>query len=166
MKRIVLAAAASLMMLAAPAAHAQTYNQFQVGQFTVSVSQPAPGQPITISICCFRNGSTVTFTIFSDPVVLGTATADAQGVATGSFTIPANLPAGNHTIVSSGIGPNGQPVSYSRAITLVSATSATPLARTGSSNSTVPLAAAGATSVVVGAGLVAVAMKRRKTVTA
>jgi hypothetical protein len=52
-------------------------------------------------------GSEVTFTIEPDGFVAGTAEANAEGVATLTFTLPADFPPGAHTLVCSGIGVDG-----------------------------------------------------------
>ncbi len=46
----------------------------------------------------FIPGETVEFWLHSDPVLLGTATADAGGTVAASVTIPANTPSGTHHI--------------------------------------------------------------------
>src|SRR3546814_3577248 len=50
----------------------------------------------------FLSSSTSTFTLFSAPVVLGTATANAQGVVSLTATIPASTTPGAHRIEVSG----------------------------------------------------------------
>src|SRR5512138_2371710 len=87
---------AALLALATPA-HGQQYPPGQFGVF-VSDTTVVPGQTITISAGIFASGSTVTFTFFSQPVTLGTATADADGVATIEATIPSDATPGTHTI--------------------------------------------------------------------
>jgi hypothetical protein len=57
-------------------------------------------------------------TLESNPVTLGTLTPDATGTVTGSFTIPASVPAGNHTIVLTGTGANAQPLTQTVAFTV------------------------------------------------
>ena len=45
----------------------------------------------------------------SDPVVVGTATADANGAFTADITIPGETEPGTHTLVALGRGPDGGP---------------------------------------------------------
>lgn len=46
----------------------------------------------------FPAGETVTFTLHSDPIALGTATANAQGVVTAPLVVPAGAASGAHEI--------------------------------------------------------------------
>jgi hypothetical protein len=118
-----------LLALAAGPAHAQTYS----GGATITVSDGtvAPGQPVTATATGFAPDSGVDFTLFSDPVSLGTATADADGVATLTFTMPDVAP-GEHQLVASGVGPDGAPLQVATTITvLASADAAADLGGTG-----------------------------------
>jgi LPXTG-motif cell wall-anchored protein len=95
----------------------------------------------------------------STPVTLGTFTADAQGVLTVEFTLPAGAPAGAHTLAYDGhLGSH-----YEQAITVGKPALATAsdgsLAYTGA-DVTVPLVA-GAGLVLLG-GVTVVATRRRK----
>lgn len=67
-----------------------------------STSVTPPQQPVTLVARGFLPGEVVTFTLHSDPVVLGTAVADLTGVATLVTTVPAGTPAGLHHVVASG----------------------------------------------------------------
>lgn len=58
------------------------------------------GGSIAVSGTGFAPDQEITFELHSDPIVLGTLTADAGGVLKGSFTIPASAPAGTHTLVA------------------------------------------------------------------
>ncbi|MET0728661.1 MAG: LPXTG cell wall anchor domain-containing protein [Acidimicrobiales bacterium] len=121
-----------------------------------------PGGPITINVQTFRNS--VTFTMFSAPVVLGTATANAEGVATLTATIPSGTATGTHTIEATGMGADGQPLMVSTKIEVMAAggTGAANLPTTGSS-STTPMTQVAVAAIAGGGLLVLLANKRRTT---
>jgi LPXTG-motif cell wall-anchored protein len=121
-----------------------------------STTVTAGGQ-ITLSGNGWKAGSTVTLTLNSTPVALGTATVDASGAFTKTVTIPADTAAGTHTITVSGTDPAGAPRTVSVTITVsAAATTAAPAAstlpRTGSSS--MPITLAGLALLVLGALLV------------
>ena len=62
----------------------------------------APGQKVVRVIEGFQPHEVVTLVMHSTPVVLGTFTADANGVLTASFTLPAGAAVGTHTLVYQG----------------------------------------------------------------
>lgn len=62
----------------------------------------APGQQVRRVIEGFQPHEVVTLVMHSTPVVLGTFTADANGVLTASFTLPAGATVGTHTLVYEG----------------------------------------------------------------
>lgn len=162
----------------APAASAQTYT----GQATVTVSDlvASPGEPITVVASGYAAGATVTFTLNSDPIHLGTATADAQGTARLTFTIPTGVPAGDHTLVASGLDASGNVLTLSTRLTVMAAggnsggtggtggtgsgsgsgsgSSSGSLPRTGSDNTN--LVRAGALLIAAGGAAVLVTRKR------
>ena len=167
-KRVVVAAAVALVLLAAPAA-AQQYPPAE-NSLTVSDTTPTPGQTIDIVAQTFVAGSAVTVTLNSEPVLLGTATADPAGVASLSATIPANTPLGAHTIVAQGTASDGTPLTLTVSINVVAAdgaggTGGGALPRTGD-DSSLPLARIGLTLAAIGGVVTAVAAKRRKSAAA
>jgi hypothetical protein len=70
---------------------------------TSSATLTRAGSEVTLVARGFVPGERVTFVLHSDPVVLGTAVADADGVATLTVTLPAGVPAGQHTVVATGV---------------------------------------------------------------
>ena len=58
------------------------------------------GNDIAISGTGFAPGATIAFELHSDPIALGTLTADADGALQGTLRIPATAPAGAHTLVA------------------------------------------------------------------
>ncbi|MDR0285079.1 MAG: InlB B-repeat-containing protein [Propionibacteriaceae bacterium] len=62
-----------------------------------------PGEAQTVIGRGFRPGELVTVTLHSQPIVLGTFTADSAGIVTvPSFTLPADFALGDHTVVFQG----------------------------------------------------------------
>lgn len=93
--------------------------------------------------------------LFSDPVLLGTATVAADGTVTLTATIPSDVPAGAHTVVIAGTSAAGDPVEVRLAVEVVSGSG---LANTGS-NGTM----AGAFALVfLAGGVVMFAAARRR----
>ena len=62
----------------------------------------APGQKVVKVLKGFKANELVTVVLHSDPVALGTFKADANGVVTVEFTVPAGTPLGQHTIAYDG----------------------------------------------------------------
>jgi hypothetical protein len=74
----------------------------------------------------FKAGESVTATLYSDPVVLGTKLADSSGRVEFSWTMPAGIATGSHTVILKG-AESGQisiSLTYGGAL---SATGANPL---------------------------------------
>lgn len=170
MKRLFAAVALTMLALAVPAG-AQQYPP-AVNSLTVSDTTPSPGQTITIVGRTFAQGATVEVTLTSDPVVLGSAQADADGVAALEATIPADTRLGTHTISAKGASPAGDELLLSVEIEVVPAGAAGAgagagqppagdLPRTGD-DSSLPLAKLGLGLAAVGGVITAVAAKRRK----
>jgi len=122
-------------------------------------------------------GSTVSVVIHSEPIVLATGFADANGNFSQYVTIPANTPAGSHAITVSGIDANGNPVERSvyfslnanGEVTAISTTEPTPdptstngaLPFTGSNSSEMLILGAGAA--LIGSGMALTARRRTRT---
>ena len=97
---------------------------------TVGDTTLTPGQTTSVSCAGFGAGATVNVDLLSDPVRLTTLTADAQGVASGSITIPLPTTAGSHTVRFTGTAPDGSQLVRSVAVTVERSL----LARTGTNN--------------------------------
>jgi LPXTG-motif cell wall-anchored protein len=61
-----------------------------------------PGEKVVKVIAGFQPGEVVVLVMHSTPVVLGTFTADANGVVTAEFTLAAGTAVGTHTLVYEG----------------------------------------------------------------
>lgn len=93
--------------------------------------------------------------LFSDPVLLGTATVAADGTVTLTATVPSDVPAGAHTVVIAGTNAAGEPVEVRLAVDVVAESA---LANTGSSGT---MAGAFALLLLAG-GVVMFAAARRR----
>ena len=105
------------------------------------------GGDVVITGKNFKPGTTATFTLHSDPVVLGTAVVAADGSVALTAKVPAGVNAGKHTVIISGTGANGEAAEVSVALELVAASNsaapttsapATSAAPTASDSSTAP----------------------------
>jgi hypothetical protein len=76
------------------------------------------GKTITVSGSGFLPDSDVTVVLHSDPVVLGVAHTDANGNFTATFALPAGVPAGEHTLIFTGLDAFGNPVTVEQTVTL------------------------------------------------
>jgi len=111
----------------------------------------APGQKVVKVIAGFQPFEKVTLVLHSTPTTLGTFTADAQGVLTVEFTLPAGTPAGTHTLVY-----DGTVTYFQESLEVTKAGSH--LAYTGA-DMTVPLSL-GIGMVIVGAGALVLSRRR------
>jgi LPXTG-motif cell wall-anchored protein len=75
---------------------------------TISVDTAKPGDTIAVGGTGFNPSEPVRVTLFSEPVVLGTTTADQNGLASLTFVLPANTPPGAHTIEMLGLASGKQ----------------------------------------------------------
>ena len=89
------------------------------GAPSLSTASPAPGGAVEVAGGGFRSGSRVRAVIFSEPVVLGTARANAAGEVAIDVTIPESFAAGSeHRVELQGVDPDGEVRILSRSITL------------------------------------------------
>lgn len=123
---------------------------------TLSASTVAPGGTLTVEGTGFTPGEPVVATLHSTPIELGTVTADADGVATLAFTVPADLEPGDHRVELVG-QRSGVVVSVAFEVLGVDAPGALPA--TGRMTDT--QAGTGVGLLVLGATLVALARRRR-----
>ncbi len=70
---------------------------------TISTDTAKPGDTIAVGGTGFSPSEPVRVTLFSEPVVLGTTTADQNGLASLTFVLPANTSSGAHTIEMLGL---------------------------------------------------------------
>jgi len=96
--------AMAAFVMVAPAASASPYPAgctIQISKVTATV-----GDQLTVTASGYPSGAVVTFTLHSNPVVLGSATATSGGVATLVFALPVGTAPGLHTITANGV-PSG-----------------------------------------------------------
>jgi len=115
------AAAAAARVASAPLVAAAAETCLPAGT-TVSSSLAAGGQ-ITISSTGWKAGSDVTGVLHSDPVTLGTLTADSTGRIAGSLTVPSTVPPGDHELVLTGTDPGGLVRTVTAPVTVTAAAS-------------------------------------------
>jgi hypothetical protein len=70
---------------------------------TASSTTPKPGQTVTVQSPGFTPGETVSVTLHSTPVNLGTVTADASGDVDATVTIPIGTVPGAHELIFTGL---------------------------------------------------------------
>jgi CshA-type fibril repeat protein len=83
----------------------------------------APGRQFTAKGTGFAAGSTVEVISYSTPVTLATTTADGSGAFSADVTMPADLADGSHTLLATGVGPDGTTRSIGLGLTVVPTTS-------------------------------------------
>lgn len=170
MRRSALVALTGLALLVAMAVPALAQYPPAAPSAAVSDFTIVPGQPVTVAGDGWLPNSQVTFTFFSDPVVLGTAQVDATGSFSSQVTIPADARPGPHTLRTSGLAANGQPASVDLRIVVTGLERPTPsragvtpapgLPRTGGDALVALMTAAGL--LAVGSTAVVVARRRSR----
>lgn len=118
-----------------------------------------PGQTLHAAAAGLLPGTEVGFELHSTPTVLGSATADEDGFAVATVTIPQGTPAGSHTLVVTATDVLGDVHVQEVALTVVAADPRDELAVTGSD--VAPMLGVGALLLLVGAGLLVVGRRRR-----
>ena len=85
-----------------PGAKPNTPGVSSTSTGTTTGSAAAPGQKVVKVLKGFKPGEKVTVVLHSAPVEVGVFTADANGVVTVEFTVPAGTPLGTHTLAYQG----------------------------------------------------------------
>lgn len=140
-----------ITLMAAPATDAT---------ISVDPGSVAAGGTITVKGAKFEPGDAVTIELRSTPVVLGTATAGADGTFSAKFVIPVKTAVGAHTIVA--VQPNGAESSAALTVTAAAGAPGGPgdnIANTGFEGGTFALAAL--LVLLLGAGLTVVSRRRQ-----
>ena len=86
-----------------PGARANTPGVASTTTSKTTGNAAAPGQKVVKVLKGFKPFEKVTVVLHSTPVELGTFTADANGVVTAEFTIPAGTALGQHTLAYEGL---------------------------------------------------------------
>ncbi|GIE93175.1 hypothetical protein [Paractinoplanes rishiriensis] len=79
-----------------------------------------PGVGIAITGSGYAPFSTVYLSLFSNPVSLGTTTADANGNISVTVTVPLGTPIGNHTLLATGLDANGEVQHLAKSVAVLS----------------------------------------------
>ncbi|WP_217177061.1 FN3 domain-containing metallophosphoesterase family protein [Streptomyces sp. AC495_CC817] len=111
------------------------------------------GGTVSVSGAGFAAGAEITLELHSDPVRLGTVTADETGAFRRTVAIPASTPAGAHTLVA--ILPDGSEVRTALTVT-AAATGGTPGSGSGSTDGDLATTGADSTPYVIAAGVLLV----------
>ncbi len=161
LKRLVagtVAAAALLLFIAVPAD-----AQYPLPTSLTASGPCTPGSAVTLTVQGAAPGTDVTFIFQPDLVVIGIATADANGTAVLHTTWPVNASAGLHTVVAQGIdGDPNNPMALDLSIEVTCAPGAAgSLARTGSDS--LPWVRVGVVLVALG-GILLLTSRRRHAV--
>jgi hypothetical protein len=114
------------------------------------------GQTVNVTAQCFEAGSTVDFSVAGTSV--GTAVANADGVATFAYAVPSGT-TGDVVVTATGTGCSGEPLVLGVTLTVAGA-APTALPATGSSSS-LPMARVALSLLAVG-GLMAFAGRWRR----
>jgi hypothetical protein len=166
LKRIVALGLLAMVGMAAPAAA----QQYPPDENVVKTSAAAlcPGDPLTVEAQIFTPGSTVVVRLVGDDDLdFGTTTADANGVASFSGTIPQDQAPGDYTARVTGTGADGQELVLNASIEILEcpveaqAVPAGELPRTGSGGIMTPLKI-GLGLAALGGLLLALAANRRR----
>jgi hypothetical protein len=83
------------------AADTAIYAQWEARDVVAPTSADA-GTTITVTGTGFEPGESVAIELHSTPVLLGSVIANGSGAISGTFTIPASVPAGSHSLVLTG----------------------------------------------------------------
>lgn len=126
-----------------------------------SSSSVAPGGSLTFSGSNFTPGATVTATLHSTPVTLGTTTAGSSGSFSMVVTIPSDTVPGAHTLIAT--DPDGDSASTAIVVTgtVTVATTSSGLAFTGADIAA--LSGVGALAMALGGMLILTGRRRRQT---
>ncbi|MCW2579624.1 MAG: hypothetical protein JWR82_1225 [Blastococcus sp.] len=122
----------------------------------------APGATVRITGGGYLANSTVTLVVYSEPQVLTTTVADANGAIDVTVTVPAGLAAGDHTLVAAGVDAQGNTHYLTLPITVTGGTTGSGgLANTGAS---IALPALGGLIALSAGGGLLLAARRRSAV--
>ena len=158
------AAAAVLLATTGAAAGAQSYS---TTDDSISVTPSStdgtltPGADFVVTSTGWQVNTPVNAYLRSDPVFLGSVTANSVGTVTASLTIPAGTPAGDHHVELQGTDPSGNARVLSYAVTVDSGIAgSTPDALSFTGSTALPLVVAG--SALTALGVTTLRFRRRR----
>lgn len=133
------------------------------GSPVLSTASPEPGGALAVGGGGFGGGSVVRVVMYSEPVVLGTATADAAGEVSIDVKVPSSFePGSDHRVELQGVDPSGEVRVLTQAVTIAGG-GVDVLANTGVA--VVPLVAVSGGLLLLGGALVATGRIGRTTTT-
>jgi hypothetical protein len=101
---------------------------------SLNYDSQAAGGTVHVDSWGFKPGASVVLTLHSDPVTLGTFTANGSGHVVADVVIPADTALGAHTIQADGNDPGDSPITESHAITVTAKVASPPPTSTASSS--------------------------------
>ncbi|MEU8242412.1 fibronectin type III domain-containing protein [Actinoplanes missouriensis] len=113
------------------------------------ISAASPGESLTLVGTGYAAFSTVTLTLYSDPIVLATTTTDAKGTFRQTVTVPDDLDHGSHSFTATGVDKSGEPRTMRMDVTVRPEPSTLPVTGT----SVLWMLVAGLSLTTAGAGL-------------
>jgi hypothetical protein len=138
---------------------------------TLDSSVLTPGSVLGVTVSGAPAEATLTVTLHSDPVLLGSMVTGPDGSAHAEFTIPVTTAVGEHMIAVAAPGLSleapltvvaVEATETTSTIVAASTTTAPSLAATGAPAATIPMAVGGAGMVLAGAGLLLVGRRMRR----
>lgn len=133
---------------------------------SISSTELSPGESFELEGAGFAADEAVEVVLHSEPITVGTLTADAEGVIAGTLELPAAAAAGEHTIVVTGAESG---LTAEVAVTVASAPTGAAAAGGGSgagmlafTGTALPIAAASAAVVLLAAGGLLLLRRRRR----
>ena len=138
---------------------------------TLDSSVLTPGSVLGVTVSGAPAEATLTVTLHSDPVLLGSMVTGPDGSAHAEFSIPVTTTVGEHMIAVAGPGLSleapltvvaAEATETTSTIVAASTTTAPSLAATGAPAATIPMAVGGAGMVLAGAGLLLVGRRMRR----
>ena len=129
-------------------------------QLTLSSASVVQGGSVTVTVIGLAAGERVRFELHSDPIVLGSAVADAQGTVRASVTIPRSAPTGTHTVVA--IAATSPESSAALTVTAADSGNHAGTGPLGSTGGTIPVGLIVAAIVLLVSGVVLTAVRRRR----
>ena len=159
MRRVLIISLLAGVSLAGVSAVASA-QQYPPSGPTLNLSSQSVGanRTITVSGAGWLPGSTVTITLQSTPLTLGTAQVAADGTFSATVQIPCDVTPGQHTVTGSGTGSDGLPHSVSAALS-VDPCGTHALAITGGSS--IPYAGI-AVGLILGGTVLTIGFRRRR----
>lgn len=129
-------------------------------QLTLSSASVVQGGSVTVTVVGLTAGERVRFELHSDPIVLGSAVADAQGTVRASVTIPRSAPTGTHTVVA--VAATSPQSSAALTVTAADSGNHAGTGPLGSTGGTIPIGLIVAAIVLLACGVALTVVRRRR----